>query len=111
MTKDAVIDVVHKTILGFFDVVADDSEEPMNEKDKLLLEVNKAVCNAIKDMPDDECKTGKWISEIAEREDWKGIKRKYFQPNSCSVCHEPSNIGEDYPYCPHCGAKMKGAEE
>lgn len=50
MTKDSVIDVVHRTIYGFFDVVADDSEEPMNEKDKLLLEVNKAVCNAIKDM-------------------------------------------------------------
>lgn len=50
MTKDAVIDVVHQTIYGFFDVVADDSEEPMSEKDKLLLEVNKAVCNAIKDM-------------------------------------------------------------
>lgn len=58
-----------------------------------------------------ERKTGRWISEIAEREDWKGIKRKYFQPNSCSVCHKPSNIGEDYPYCPNCGAKMKGAEE
>lgn len=59
----------------------------------------------------EERKTGKWISEIAEREDWKGIKRKYFQPNSCSVCHKPSNIGEDYPYCPNCGAKMEGAEE
>lgn len=48
--KEAIIDVIHKTIYGFFDVVADDSEEPMSEKDKLLLEVNKAVCNAIKDM-------------------------------------------------------------
>ena len=58
MTKNEVIDIVHKTILGFLDVVADDSEEPISEKDKLLLEVNKAVCNAIKDMPDDERKTG-----------------------------------------------------
>lgn len=65
MTKNEAIDIVHKTILGFFDVVADDSEEPMNEKDKLLLEVNKAVCNAIKDMPDDERKTG-WIP-VTER--------------------------------------------
>lgn len=65
MTKDAVIDVVHKTIYGFFDVVADDLEEPISERDKLLLEVNKAVCNALKEMPDDERKTG-WIP-VTER--------------------------------------------
>ncbi len=59
----------------------------------------------------DERKTGKWISEIVESEDWRGIKRKYFQPTSCSVCHNPSNIAEEYPYCPHCGAEMKGGAE
>ncbi|MBP5307207.1 MAG: DUF551 domain-containing protein [Paludibacteraceae bacterium] len=69
MTKDAVIDVVHKTIYGFFDVVADDSEEPMSEKDKLLLEVNKVVCNAIKDMPDEE---RRWIP-VTERLPEEGI--------------------------------------
>lgn len=63
MTKESVIDIVHKTIYGFFDIVEDDSEEPINEKDKLLLEVNKAVCNAIKDIPDDE---SRWIP-VTER--------------------------------------------
>ena len=110
MTKDAVIDCVHKTIYGFFDVVADDSEEPMNEKDKLLLEVNKAVCNAIKEMPDDECKTGKWISAKVGR---------LFPSNDfkCSVCgnfldFDGVNAGRgDANYCPNCGAEMKGAEK
>ena len=49
---------------------------------------------------------GKWISEMRERCDWRGKKQKYFQPNSCSKCHEP--VIERTPYCPNCGAKMKG---
>lgn len=101
MTKDAVIDVVHKTIYGFFDVVADDSEEPMNEKDELLLEVNKAVCNAVKEMPDDERKTGKWKIYVISMLDGEGCR--------CSEC---GFEGTPYwEYCPHCGAKMEGTEE
>lgn len=51
INRQAVLDVVHKSIFEFFDICDDNSEEPINEKDKLLLEVNKAICNAIKDMP------------------------------------------------------------
>lgn len=110
MTKDAVIDVVHKTICGFFDVVADDSEEPISEKDKLLLEINKAVCNAIKEMPDDERRAGKWISARVGR---------LFTSNDfkCSACgnflnFDGVNAGRgDANYCPNCGAKMEGTEE
>lgn len=103
MTKDAVIDCVHRTIYGFIDVVADDSEEPISEKDKLLLEVNKEVCSAIKAMPDEERKTGKWV--ITKR---NGIL--------CGVCHSgfrrmPTLDGKPiFRYCPFCGAKMEGAE-
>ena len=43
-----ITDIVHKTIYSFFDIADDNSEEPINEKDKLLLEVNKAICNNIK---------------------------------------------------------------
>ena len=93
MSNDAVIDVVHKTIYGFFDVAADDSEEPMSEKDKLLLEVNKAVCNAIKEMPE-ERKTGRWNED-----------------GTCSVCGAYSSLNlNKVKYCPECGAKMEGAE-
>jgi hypothetical protein len=51
---------------------------------------------------------GEWISELRERCDWRGKKQKYYQPNSCSVCHE--GVVERTPFCPNCGAKMKGAE-
>ena len=39
---------VHEEIYKFLDVCEDEEEVPVSEKDKLLLEVNKAICNAIK---------------------------------------------------------------
>ena len=44
-----IIDIIHKTIYQFFDVCGDDEEVPMSDKDKLLLEVNKAICNNLKE--------------------------------------------------------------
>lgn len=52
---------------------------------------------------------GVWRGEMRERCDWRGKKQQYFQPNSCSLCHEP--VAERTPYCPNCGAKMKGGAE
>ena len=43
-----ILDVVHKTICQFFDVCGDDEEVPMSDKNKLLLEVNKAICDNLK---------------------------------------------------------------
>ena len=43
-----ILDIIHKTIYQFFDVCEDDKEVPMSDKDKLLLEVNKAICNNLK---------------------------------------------------------------
>lgn len=43
-----ILDIIHKTIYQFFDVCGDDGEVPMSDKDKLLLEVNKAICNNLK---------------------------------------------------------------
>lgn len=51
ISKLSAIDTIHKIIYGFFDVAEDDSEEPISEKDKLLLAVNKAICNGIKQLP------------------------------------------------------------
>ena len=56
-----------------------------------------------------EVKHGKWRSEMRERCDWKGKKQQYYQPNSCSVCHEA--VVERTPYCPWCGAKMDGGKK
>lgn len=114
MTKDAVIDAVHKTILGFFDAVVDDSEKPIGKKDKLLLEVNKAVCNTIKDMPDDERKMGRW--EFVSYGDGLGNYH-------CSKCRAiagsyfTGSLGNRHweykltKYCGECGVKMKGVDE
>ena len=57
MTREdikTINDIVHKTIYGFFDICGDE-ETPMTDKDKLLLEVNKAVCNNIKDLEQEPC--------------------------------------------------------
>ena len=51
-----------------------------------------------------EVRHGKFISEIVKKEDWRGILRSYYQPNSCSCCHTPLSGEENY--CPNCGAKM-----
>lgn len=47
MTKEEIIDVIHKTMYQFFDVCVDTEEVPMSDKDELLLEVNKAICTNI----------------------------------------------------------------
>ena len=51
VSKQAVIDLIHKTIYGFFDIAEDESEESMTAKDNLLLEINKAICNGVKSLP------------------------------------------------------------
>lgn len=44
MNQEDIINIVHKTISGFMS-----NEEHFTETDKLLLSVNKAICNAIKE--------------------------------------------------------------
>lgn len=51
VSRKRVLDSIHASIYEFFDVCGDDEEIPMSEKDKLLLEVNKKICNRIKDLP------------------------------------------------------------
>lgn len=51
-----------------------------------------------------EVRHGRWISEIVPWTDWKGQKRKRFQPTSCSVCHTP--VADATNFCPNCGARM-----
>ena len=57
-----ILDVIHKTIYQFFDVCEDDEEVPMSDKDKLLLEVNKAICNNLKALEQEH----RWIP-VTER--------------------------------------------
>ncbi len=68
-----------------------------------------AINMAIKSLG--ECKTGKWINRH-----YVGVRS--VDTVICSECGdefgydaETGVSAEDYNYCPHCGAKMKGAEE
>lgn len=58
MTREdikTITDIIHKTIYGFFDVCVDGEETPMTDKEKLLLEVNKAICTNIKALEQEPC--------------------------------------------------------
>lgn len=61
-----ILDVIHKTIYQFFDVCGDDEEVPISDKDKLLLEVNKAICDNLKAL---DQKSNTWSLDDA-REDF-----------------------------------------
>ena len=54
-------------------------------------------------------KIGEWVSEKVDGEDWKGCKRQYYQPISCSKCHSPNHYKSIY--CPNCGARMVKPQE
>ena len=66
-----VLDIIHKTIYQFFDVCGDDEEVPMSDKDKLLLEVNKAICNNLKALEQYPC------NDCISRQDVLDIISKY----------------------------------
>lgn len=78
-----ILNIIHKTIYQFFDVCGDDEEVPMSDKDKLLLEVNKAICNNLKALEQKQ----KWIpvserlpevgSEVLVCFDFKGKRSVY----------------------------------
>lgn len=50
ISKQEVLDTIHKEIYNFFPTSGDDEWIPMNEEDKLLLDVNKKICNAINNL-------------------------------------------------------------
>ena len=55
MKMNEILDVIHKTIYQFFDVCGDNEEVSISDKDKLLLEVNKAICNNLKILEQESC--------------------------------------------------------
>lgn len=102
ISRQAAIDLIHKTIYGFFDIVDNESEEPMGEKDKLLLEVNKAVSNGTKELPSAQPKRkkGKWVKQ-----------NPFVDTEECSLCKYNIYSEElETPFCPWCGAEMEEDE-
>ena len=48
VVMDEILGIIHSTIYDFMDESCDDEESPLTDKDKLLLSVNKAICNNLK---------------------------------------------------------------
>jgi hypothetical protein len=106
VTKVEVINTIHKTIYGFFDIADDDSEEPINDKDKLLLTINKTISNAVKALPSvtPQRSRGKWIH-------WTDDYKDYVTCSCCEYGEEGEVLLSDKtPFCPICGADMRESE-
>lgn len=104
--RQEIIELVHNTIHGFFEDAEFDSR-PFTKEETLLLEVNKAICEKIKEMPTVERPHGEWV-ESRER------KGHFY----CSECVQEDAAGKwrelfDYKYnfCPNCGADMKEGDD
>lgn len=95
-----ILDVIHNTIYQFFDVCGDDEEAPMSDKDKLLLEVNKAICDNLKALEQEKA------DETTDHPEWIDYEDGQWIYAKCPVCGSVRNTKT--PFCPICGTKMKG---
>jgi hypothetical protein len=80
-----ILNIIHKTIYQFFDACEKDA--PMSDKDKLLLEVNKAICNNLKALvqPCEDC-----ISREGTIKSIENMKR--FQQDTDDICEMIQNL-------------------
>lgn len=94
--KQEIINIVHRTILGFFDPSLDE-EKYLTETEKTLLEVNKAICNGIKELPTTvERPHGQWICN----EDGN------YECSECGIAWKDMPAKDAKPVfkaCPWCG--------
>ena len=56
ISRQVVVDTVHKTILGFFS----DKDGAMTDTEKTLLSVNKAICDGVRALPSAQSEQ-RWI--------------------------------------------------
>ena len=100
--RQAVIDTVRKIILGFFS----DEDGVMNDTEKTLLSVSKAVCNGVRELPPAQpeiirCKGCK--HQVKEWRTDKRLKDKGYMVCGCEVvgdaCGFGALLGQDDDYC------------
>ena len=107
-----IIDIVHKSILPFFDV-CENEEEPLSNKDKLLLKVNKAICNNLKAL-EQEPRKGHW--KVVPFNSKHGEYRPtVYECSECGwkieLCRGLQQDTGHRLFCEHCGAKMESEEK
>lgn len=88
-----ILDVVHKTICQFFDVCGDDEEVPMSDKNKLLLEVNKAICDNLKELEQEPFMNKACVSNKVCEHDKKAILDKISARIELEKLGYPKSVG------------------
>jgi len=106
ISRQAAIDTVHKTVYGFFDIAGDESEAPISDKDKLLLEINKAIGNGLKELTVIERQPTADVRDNATAHKVVGGGERdgatcWFE---CDCCGLAVDIGD--VFCKHCGARF-----
>lgn len=105
--KQEIINIVHRTVLGFFDTSLDE-ERYLTETEKTLLEVNKAICNSIKKMPTVELPHGEWISKPKRIQVDETDEERIFETRQewfCSSCGKSFGFRKpEDAFCKFCGS-------
>ena len=100
ISRQWVIDEIHKGIYELFDM-CDDDESPFTQKDKVLLEVNKSITERIRKLPVREvvlCRECKWskcyicIDKFGNTETAWRCQNWFGETEEEGFCHE----GERY---------------
>ena len=92
ISRQVVVDTVHKTILGFFS----EEDGTMTDTEKTLLSVNKAICNGVRELPSAQPETAKRI--VGKSRD--GMTLWY----QCDMCNEPVDAQDNF--CRGCGRRL-----
>ena len=106
--REKVIKIVHQTIYEFMDV--DNDGQPITSEDRMLLSVNKAICNKIKDLPSEENMI-EAIPSVEGRWLWDPGKMELI----CTHCGDGYHFDDadtvlsfisEAHFCMNCGARM-----
>lgn len=101
--RQAPIEAVHREIFNFFNVCEDDEESPMTYEDERLLELNKAITGAIKEIPSAEVEPVVRCRDCKNAVSWYGKKFRCFLWSNTGI-----GVFED-GFCSY-GARMDGEQ-
>lgn len=112
--EEAIIDILEKWSFFFGQRAGRElwGDKPKEVQDQDIADFNRdmnIVCSALRPISRERVEKvwrGEWREEIVNKCDWKGKKREYYQPHSCSECHRADPGEGKSKFCSHCGAPM-----